>query len=115
MPLLAGKRFHGKTNVNSRGLTPSNPECTVNLVSTHAYDRLGIAPEGGWAWTVDPKQVAAKAHQAISAGTPFAKADVGTRLAIFLQLRDAFGWEPIRVRLTRNMLKFSPLSKNFHK
>jgi hypothetical protein len=70
-------------------------ECTVNLFSTHAYDRLGIAPEGGWAWTVDPKQVAAKAHQAIAAGTPFAKADVGTRLAMFLQLRDAFGWEPI--------------------
>jgi hypothetical protein len=26
-----------------------------------------------------------------------------------------WGLQPIRVRLTRNMLKFSPLSKNFHK
>ncbi|MCP5534289.1 MAG: hypothetical protein H7A49_09335 [Akkermansiaceae bacterium] len=74
-------------------------ECTVNLFSAHAYDRLKIAPKGGWAWTVDPKQVAEKARNGLAKGTPFAKADVGTRLAMFLQLRDAFGWQPIAALL----------------
>lgn len=70
-------------------------EATVNLFSAHAYNRLGISPKGGWAWTVDPKQVAEKARKATDAKTPYAKADVGTKLAMFLQLRDAFGWEPV--------------------
>ena len=73
----------------------SSIEVTVNLFSSHAYNRLGISPKGGWAWTVDPKQVAEKARKASSAGTPYAKADVATKLAMYLQLRDAFGWEPI--------------------
>ena len=73
----------------------SSIEATVNLFSSHAYNRLGISPKGGWAWTVDPKQVVEKARKATSAGTTYAKADVGTKLAMFLQLRDAFGWDPI--------------------
>lgn len=73
----------------------SSIEVTVNLFSSHAYNRLGISPKGGWAWTVDPKQVAEKARKASSAGTPYAKADVATKLTMYLQLRDAFGWESI--------------------
>ena len=71
----------------------------MNLFSAHAYDRLKIAPKGGWAWTVDPKQVAEKARNGLAKGTPFAKADVGTRLAMFLQIRDTFGWQPIAALL----------------
>lgn len=74
-------------------------EATVNLFSAHAYNSLAISPKGGWTWTIDPKQVAEKAHQATDVGTSYAKADVGTKLAMWLQLRDGFGWEPIAALL----------------
>ncbi|MFZ9941899.1 MAG: M60 family metallopeptidase [Luteolibacter sp.] len=74
-------------------------EVTVNLFSSHAYDKLRITPKGGWAWTVNPELVAAMARKAIDAKTPYAEAKVGTRLAMYLQLRDAFGWEAIQAVL----------------
>jgi hypothetical protein len=67
----------------------------VNLFSAHAYNRLGISPKGGWEWTTDPAQVAEKARKTTDAKTPYAKADVGAKLAMFLQLRDGFGWGAI--------------------
>lgn len=70
-------------------------EATVNLFSTHAYNELGISPKGGWAWTVDPKQVAEKARKAIDSKLSYARAEVGTKLAMWLQIRDGFGWAPI--------------------
>lgn len=74
-------------------------EVTVNLFTVHAYDKLAIAPKQSFAWTVDPALVSAKARKAIEAKTPYAEADVGTRLAMYLQLRDGFGWEPIQTVL----------------
>ncbi len=69
-------------------------ECTVNLFTTHAMDTLGITDRGGWSWTGDPEQVAQRAKRGIEGGG-YTQVGVGEKLAMWLQLRDAFGWEPI--------------------
>ncbi len=69
-------------------------ECTVNIFSTHAQDRHGIRYEGGWGWTGCPTLVMQRAQRvADDSEACFATTDVGTKLAMCLQLRDAFGWE----------------------
>lgn len=69
-------------------------ECTVNLFSTHAMDKLGITERRGWTWTADPKKVTDEAHKAIAKGGYL---EVGARgkLAMWMQMRYTFGWKPI--------------------
>lgn len=69
-------------------------ECTVNIFSTHAQDRHGIRYTGGWGWTGCPTLVMRRALRvAANPDSSFATTDVGTKLAMCLQLRDGFGWE----------------------
>lgn len=69
-------------------------ECTVNIYSTHARDMHGIKSPGGWGWTSYPIKVMQKALSvAEDPAKNYAGVGVGTKLAMCLQLRDAFGWE----------------------
>jgi hypothetical protein len=74
-------------------------EVTVNLFSAHAMDQLNIGARRGWSWTADPKTVAQQARKALEKDQPYAELGAADKLAMFLQLRDAFGWEPIRATL----------------
>jgi hypothetical protein len=75
-------------------------EVTVNFFSAHAMDRLGMENRGGWSWTADPKTVEEQACKALAKGKPYAELGAGDKLAMYLQLRDAFGWEAIQSVLT---------------
>ncbi|MFI4859763.1 MAG: M60 family metallopeptidase, partial [Phycisphaerales bacterium JB063] len=74
-------------------------ECTVNLFTVHAMQTLGLETRGGWAWTASAEGVAERARQGIEQGG-YQEVGVGHKLAMFLQVRDAFGWDPIRETLT---------------
>ena len=67
-------------------------EATVNLFSTYARDTHGIRAPGGWGWTSYPSRVMRRAREAVEKGG-YTKVDVGRKLAMFLQIRDGFGWE----------------------
>ena len=73
-------------------------ECTVNLFTVHAMQQLGLETLGGWAWTATAEGVAERAQQGIEQGG-YQQVGVGHKLAMFLQVRDAFGWEPIQQTL----------------
>lgn len=74
-------------------------ECTVNLFTVHAMQTLGLETQGGWAWTATAEGVAERARQGIEQGG-YQQVGVGHKLAMFLQVRDAFGWDPICETLT---------------
>ncbi|MBT4816188.1 MAG: cadherin-like domain-containing protein, partial [Lentisphaerae bacterium] len=67
-------------------------EATVNLFSTYARDTHGIRAPGGWGWTSYPDRVMKRAREAVDKGG-YTKVDVGRKLAMFLQIRDGFGWQ----------------------
>jgi len=68
-------------------------ECTVNLYSSHARDIHGIKSRPGWGWTSYPEQVMRKALDVVrDPEKTYASVGVGQKLAMMLQLRDAFGW-----------------------
>ncbi len=67
-------------------------EATVNIFTSYAYDQHGQPSRGGWSWTGDRIEVMRRALAATEAGT-FAEVGVGDKLAMFLQLRDGWGWE----------------------
>lgn len=70
-------------------------ECTVNLFTAHAMDKLGFdSRAGGWGWSSHADQVAERAKKAVESGG-YQQVGVGEKLAMWLQLRDAFGWEKI--------------------
>lgn len=71
-------------------------EVTVNLFSSHAMDRLKMQNRGGWSWTGDADAVAAQAHKALSSEKKYPEMGAGEKLAMYLQLRDQFGWEKIQ-------------------
>lgn len=73
-------------------------ECTVNLYTVHAMQQLGLETQGGWAWTASAEGVAERANQGIEQGG-YQQVGVGYKLAMFLQVRDAFGWGPIQQTL----------------
>ena len=75
-------------------------EVTVNLFSAHAFDRLGMRLRGGWTWTASAEAVADKAKQYLATGKTYAEGGFGDKLAMHLQIRDAFGWEVYRKALT---------------
>jgi hypothetical protein len=77
----------------------ASTEVTVNLFSAHAMDRLGMDNRGGWSWTADSKAVGEKAREALADGKTYLDLGAGHKLSMFLQLRDAFGWESIQAVL----------------
>lgn len=70
-------------------------EVTVNLFSAHAMDRLEMKDRGGWSWTSSAYEVAKKAHKVLGEGKKYPEMGAGDKLAMYLQLRDGFGWDPI--------------------
>jgi len=66
-------------------------EATVNIFTSHVYDEIGQPSRGGWSWTGSPQQVMQRALDATASGD-FASVGVGDKLAMFLQLRDGWGW-----------------------
>ncbi|NWK55227.1 hypothetical protein HW115_06370 [Verrucomicrobiaceae bacterium N1E253] len=70
-------------------------EVTVNLFSSHAMDRLKMENRGGWSWTASPEEVRQRAHKALSTGKSYSEFGAGEKLAMYLLLRDQFGWESI--------------------
>ena len=66
-------------------------EATVNIFTSYAYDQIGQPSRGGWSWTGERIDVMKRALNALSTDT-FASTGVGNKLAMFLQLRDGFGW-----------------------
>ena len=75
-------------------------EVTVNLFSTHAFDRMGLRMRSGWTWTATPDGVREKAKEALKDGGTYLEADFGEKLSMYLLIRDAFGWEPIQQALS---------------
>lgn len=75
-------------------------EVTVNLYSAHAMDRLAMADRRGWTWTADPAAVEAKAREALEGGKKYTDLGAGHKLAMYLLIRDAFGWEAIQQALS---------------
>jgi hypothetical protein len=67
-------------------------EATVNIFTSTVYDVMEIPNRGGWSWTGDRIQVMKKALEGLGGGGSFATLDVGFKLAMFLQLRDAWSW-----------------------
>ncbi len=78
----------------------SSVETTVNLFSSHAMDRLGMDVRGGWSWTASAEEVEQKARKALASKKPFPELGAGDKLAMYLQLRDEFGWPAIQRVLT---------------
>jgi hypothetical protein len=74
-------------------------EVTVNFFSAHAMDRLGLTDRRGWTWTADPGAVEEKAREALAKKKPYVELGAGDKLAMYLQVRDAFGWDPIQTVL----------------
>ncbi|GAA5494622.1 hypothetical protein Rhal01_00785 [Rubritalea halochordaticola] len=70
-------------------------EVTVNLFSSHAMDRLKMKDRGGWSWTASAYEVAKRADKVLKEGKSYPEMGAGDKLAMYLQLRDAFGWDPI--------------------
>jgi hypothetical protein len=69
-------------------------ECTVNLFSSHARDLHGIKSTSGWGWTSYPDKVMRRALSVVSdPQKSYGSVDVGHKLAMCLQIRDAFGWD----------------------
>lgn len=69
-------------------------ECTVNLYSSHARDMHGIKGRSGWGWTSYPELVMRKALEVVEdPEKSYASVGVAHKLAMMLQLRDAFGWD----------------------
>ena len=66
-------------------------EATVNIFTSYAYDQIGQPSRGGWSWTGERVDVMQRALDTTSAST-FADLGVGDKLAMYLQLRDGFGW-----------------------
>jgi hypothetical protein len=77
----------------------NSTEVTVNLFSAHAMDRLEMNDRRGWTWTADSATVVEQARKALEKEKPYAELGAGDKLAMYLQLRDAFGWEPIQTVL----------------
>ncbi len=69
-------------------------EATVNIFTAWANHALGLRPEGGWGWTPDRVPTMRRALDAVAAG-PYRDLGAGEKLAMFLQLRDGFGWDAI--------------------
>lgn len=78
----------------------SSIEVTVNLFSAHAMDRMKMMDRGGWSWTASPEKVTARAQQALSSKKSYPKMGAAEKLAMYLQLRDQFGWLAIQKVLT---------------
>lgn len=69
-------------------------ECTVNLYSSHARDMHGVRGRSGWGWTSYPELVMRRALSVVAdPEKSYASVGVGKKLAMMLQLRDAFGWD----------------------
>ncbi len=69
-------------------------ECTVNLFTSYAYDKLDIKDRGGWSWTGSRVAVMKQALAGLEEeGGTYATLGVGKKLAMFLQQRDQWGWE----------------------
>jgi MYXO-CTERM domain-containing protein len=75
-------------------------EATVNIFSTYAYDQLGIPSRGGWSWTGSRVDVMQRAVDELEAGGTYADLGVGVKLAMFLQLRDTWGWDAFQTVFT---------------
>lgn len=71
-------------------------EVTVNLFSTHAFDQLGMPLRRGWTWTANAKAVEEKANRYLAQGKTYAEGNPADKLAMHLQIRDAFGWDVYR-------------------
>ncbi len=67
-------------------------EATVNIFTSTVYDVMEIPTRGGWSWTGPRPQVMQKALDGLGEGGAFSSLDVGFKLAMFLQLRDGWGW-----------------------
>lgn len=75
-------------------------EVTVNLFSSHAMDRLAMKNRGGWSWTATASEVTAHAHKALATKKKYHEMGPAEKLAMYLLLRDEFGWKPIQNVLT---------------
>ncbi len=75
-------------------------ETTVNLFSSHAMDALGMEDRGGWSWTASAEEVERRARKALAMKKPFPELGPGEKLAMYLQLRDQFGWSAIQTVLS---------------
>lgn len=71
-------------------------EVTVNFFSAHAMDSLDMKLRGGWTWTAFPEQVAARARKSLAQGKKYPQMGAGEKLAMFLLIRDEFGWAPFK-------------------
>ncbi|MFH1532715.1 MAG: M60 family metallopeptidase [Pseudomonadota bacterium] len=67
-------------------------EATVNIFTTTVYDVMDLPGRGSWSWTGPRVQVMKKALDGLNGGGTFATLDAGSRLAMFLQLRDGWTW-----------------------
>ncbi|MBV70970.1 MAG: hypothetical protein CMH52_06420 [Myxococcales bacterium] len=67
-------------------------EATVNIFTVYAYDQLGIEEQGGWSWTAAANTVMQQAIAGLVDGN-YTSLSVNYKLAMFLQLRDHFGWD----------------------
>jgi hypothetical protein len=68
-------------------------ECTVNLFTSYVYDTLNIPSRGGWGWGAAKADVMRRALESLEAGETYGSVGVGVKLAMFLELRDGWGWE----------------------
>lgn len=71
-------------------------EVTVNLFSAHAMDRMKISNRAGWSWTASADEVAKHAHEILSGKKRYTELGAAGKLAMYLQLRDQFGWKSIQ-------------------
>lgn len=67
-------------------------EATVNIFTVAAIDALGLTFTGGWSWVLEDHTTMDTALTGLSGGQTYASVDVGYKLAMHLQLSDAFGW-----------------------
>ncbi len=67
-------------------------EATVNIFSVYTRDMHGIKGKAGWGWTTYPPKVMGQALTSVEKGG-YTKVGVGQKLAMFLQIRDGFGWD----------------------
>ena len=68
-------------------------EVTVNIFTSYVFDQYGIPARGGWDWTGSQSEVMRQALNGLRGGESYASVGVGVKLAMFLQLRDSWGWE----------------------
>jgi len=69
-------------------------EVTVNIFTSYVFDQNNIVARGGhWDWTGSRVEVMRQALNGLQGDSSYAAENVGVKLAMFLQLRDSWGWE----------------------